>query len=176
MFFDEVVSLFTDIHILSIVLLVVGIVLLALELFVIPGFGVTGILGICCLVGALISHAYISGSLTQFFMLLFLTLVLLAILFGMFVVSVKKGWISKTPFILSGTAVSNEYFEKAEKEIQGLLGKTGVCISKINPTGIILIDGKEYEAFARGGVIEKDCQIVVSCVENSKIIVERKQK
>ena len=176
MFFDEIVSLFTDIHILSIVLLVIGIVLLALELFVIPGFGVTGILGICCLVGALITHAYISGSLTQFFMLLFLILILLAILFGIFILSAKKGWISRTPFILSGTAVSKEYFENAEKEIQELLGKTGVCLSKINPMGIILINGKEYEALARGGVIEKDCEIVVSSVENSKIIVERKQK
>lgn len=174
MFFDDFVALFTDIHIISLVLLIVGIILLALELFVIPGFGMTGVLGILSLIGSLGSHAYITGSFTQFVILLFIILVIIAILFMMLVFSAKRGWLSKTPLILGDTAVSKEYFENAEKEIQGLLGKSGVCLSKINPMGIILIDNKEYEASTRGGEIEKDCQIIVVSVDNSKIIVERK--
>lgn len=87
--------------------------------------------------------------------------------------SAKRGIISKTPLVLEGSAVPNKYFEKAEKEINGLLGKTGVCISKIDPAGIMLINGKEYEVFTRKGVIDKDCEAKVVSVEKQKIYVER---
>lgn len=173
MFIEELTSLFTDIQVLPLVLIIVGLLLLVLELFFIPGFGAFGILGLFSLVGALISHVVITGSVTQFFILFFLLLVAVTIIFSILIYSARKGIISHTPLILSGTAVSKEYFEKNAKEIKKLLGKSGVCISKIDPVGVILIDGKEYEATSRTGFIDKDSNAKVVSVDKGKIIIEK---
>lgn len=173
MFIDELTSLFTDVHILPLVLIIAGLALLILELFFIPGFGAFGILGLLSLVGALISHVVITNSVTQFFILFFILLVAVTILFSILVYSARKGLISHTPLILNGSSVSKEYFEKNEKEIKKLLGRTGVCISKIDPVGIILIDGKEYEATTRTGLIDKDDNARVISVDKGKIVIEK---
>lgn len=173
MFFDELAELFNNIHIVPLIFIIVGTILLMLEMFVIPGFGAAGIFGILSFIAALISHLFITGSFAQFIMLFFILLLILVMFFIVLISSAKKGIISKTPFILEGSSVSDQYFEKAEKEIKGLLGKTGICISKIDPVGIILINGKEYEASTRSGVIDKDCEAKVVSVEKLKIFVER---
>lgn len=173
MFINELTALFTDIHVLPLVLIIAGLLLLVLELFFIPGFGAFGILGLLSLVGALISHVIITGSVTQFFILFFILLVAVALIFSILIYSARKGLISHSPLILNGTAVSKEYFEKAEKEIKKLLGKTGVCISRIDPVGVILVDGKEYEATSRTGLIDKDCNAKVVSVDKGKVVIEK---
>ena len=60
------------------------------------------------------------------------------------------------------TTTQNEY-----------LGKTGVAISELRPSGIIEIDGERLDALSEGVFIPKGTTIKVVRVEGSKIIVRR---
>ena len=53
------------------------------------------------------------------------------------------------------------------------LGKTGISISELRPSGIIEIDGKRLDALSEGVFIPRESKVKVVRVEGSKIIVRR---
>ncbi len=53
------------------------------------------------------------------------------------------------------------------------VGKTGVAISPLRPSGSIEIDGRKLDAVSEGDFIERDEQIKVIKVEGSRIIVKK---
>ena len=69
MFWDEVVSLFTEMNVVPAILLTLGLILCIIEMFV-PGFGAFGISGIVCLVGGIVAKMLYGGTVTQMFALI----------------------------------------------------------------------------------------------------------
>ena len=92
MFWDEFVSLFTEMNLVPAILLILGIILCIIEMFI-AGFGVFGITGGVCLVGGIVAKILYGGTVTQMFILIFLILILLLIFFGIAVWSFKRGLI-----------------------------------------------------------------------------------
>jgi membrane-bound serine protease (ClpP class) len=56
--------------------------------------------------------------------------------------------------------------------LESCLGKEGVTLTNLRPSGIALIEGKRLDVVSRGEFIEKDVPIVVSSVTGNQIIVE----
>ena len=56
--------------------------------------------------------------------------------------------------------------------INELIGKKGRTITRLNPTGIIEIEGRQYEAHAEINYIEKDQSVLVCSADNFKIDVK----
>ena len=70
MFWDEVVSLFTEMNLVPAILLIIGLIFCIVEIFI-PGFGVFGITGSILLVGGVVAKMLYGGTVTQLFVLLF---------------------------------------------------------------------------------------------------------
>ncbi|MDP2115612.1 MAG: NfeD family protein, partial [Bacteroidota bacterium] len=59
-----------------------------------------------------------------------------------------------------------------DTEILHLKGKRGIAITTLRPSGKINIEGKNYDALAESGMIDKGTPIVVTRVETAQLYVE----
>jgi membrane-bound serine protease (ClpP class) len=165
----------------EIIALLVGIVLLAAEVFIIPGFGLAGIVGISLTVMALIlimlnndffnfefvplgdivkaSFATIGG-LTGGILLLF---------FGGARFSQTKAF---RKIALTDTQESSQGFT-VNSTAKDLVGKKGIAHTVLRPSGKVLIDDQVYDAFTRGDYIEKGQSVVVLESEGVTLKVKR---
>ena len=166
----------------EIILFVVGLILIGLEIFVVPGFGITGISGIFLVVSGLIlsllnnvnfdfkpihpadsSKAILTviGGLTLGFGLI----IYLSNKIG------SKGLFKK--LALETTLENKEGYVGVSLEANKLLGKTGIASTVLRPSGKVKIDEKVYDAVSVNGVfIEKGTQIVVVRYETGQVYVE----
>ena len=167
----------------EIVLFFVGLLLVGIEIFALPGFGVTGISGITLIIVALVLSLVKNDGFDFSFTppVLMLNRFFLVIIFSGvgFFASVwlgKKLLTAQTPWgrlALDTEQRAEDGYTVLDKQLQSLIGKTGESISFMRPTGKILIDNELYDAIAYSGVIEKgDCVKVVK-YENTQIFVEK---
>ena len=168
----------------EILLFIVGVILVIVEIFVIPGFGVAGISGISLmfisLVLSLINNVNFDFEGVEIATVgVAVTTVVLGV-FGGFVLSLylgRKLFTSKTGMFrnMSLTSVQNvnEGFVCVETGMFALKGKTGVSKSVLRPAGKVLIDGEVYDAVANSGFIDKDVNIIVTKVETTQLYVDK---
>ncbi|NMB42515.1 MAG: serine protease [Clostridiales bacterium] len=152
--------------VIQIGLFVLGFILIGIEMYL-PGLEGPGIAGaISLILGIFITAESIKDGVI-------ITLIVLAILIIMFVIIVKflsKGY-SNSPIVLkdelktdSGFTSSNTYDE--------LIGKKGIAVTDLRPSGTGKFDGKEYDIITEGKYINKGTNIVVYKVEGVRIIVK----
>ena len=168
----------------EILLFIVGVILVIVEIFVIPGFGVAGISGISLmfisLVLSLINNVNFDFEGVEIATVgVAVTTVVLGV-FGGFVLSLylgRKLFTSKTGMFrnMSLTSVQNvnEGFVCVETGMFALKGKTGVSKSVLRPAGKVLIEGEVYDAVANSGFIDKDVNIIVTKVETTQLYVDK---
>lgn len=154
----------------EILLFVAGLILLGLEIFVIPGFGVVGIAGILCVITGLalsmVQNEWFnmpSGSGTS------LTLafgIVLASIAGVITLSVIFGTslLNSSLFrrlVLEDEQRSGEGYQVAAGTSSTLLGKIGLSTTVLRPSGKVEIDGRPYDALSEMGMIDKDRKVKV---------------
>ncbi|MDR2448861.1 MAG: NfeD family protein [Prevotellaceae bacterium] len=151
---------------LIITLIVIGIVLLLLELLVIPGFGVTGILGIAALTGGIVL-SYTTLGTTAGHLTLFLSLAGCGV--ALWVIMRSKTWnrISLKTNIDDKIDVLPE--EKGVKT-----GDSGIALTRLAPMGKIRINTVDVEATSREGIINTGQTVEVVKIDGAKIIVKTK--
>lgn len=171
---------------LEIILLIVGIALLALEIFVIPGFGVTGISGIVLIGAALVfsMQDFIVPSMPWQWDILgqnVLTVVagLLAAIAGIGVLALAGPRVRlfdrltlKTT--IEGTAadaLSPGRASEGTTSASPLAGKRGVAKSTLRPSGKAEIDGESYSVETEGFFVEEGTPIKVLYVRGNRIVV-----
>ena len=169
---------------IEIIMFGAGLVLIALEIFIIPGFGVAGIAGIILALSSLIL-ALVSFSPLQIPSSSFhwqelreaTTMVFGAI--GAFAVAlvVLVRYLPKTPILgrlMLGASVSAEEGYAARVEHgQTLLGKEGVSRTVLRPAGKIEVDGVTYDAAAQGVFINPGEAIKIIDTSGNRIIVRK---
>lgn len=155
----------------------VGLIFLFVE-FLQPGFGIFGISGIVLLAVGIILRAVFhtpeDNVVMQMFQFLLLDVVILALCFLALFIAQKKGWLKKGIFSV-GTAVDPD-FSNGTKNYTALLGKEGVALTVLRPSGKANIDGEVYDVVSSDFLIEPGQEIVVIATEGSKIEVKIKQK
>ena len=158
----------------------IGVGLIAVEIFVIPGFGVAGILGITLTVGSLvlvmINNDNFDFSLVPFGNILSAVMAVLAGMLGsvgLFIVAGAK--ISTTRafsrFTLTDTMDRESGYTSNFKK-ESLLGKPGTAYTILRPSGKVMIDGKIYDAYTRGEFINKDQKVIVTSEEGTSLKVK----
>jgi membrane-bound serine protease (ClpP class) len=167
----------------EILIFVIGIILIALEIFVVPGFGVTGVSGITLafsgLVLSLIKNVNFSfdGVDATDFMIALSTVMIgsiggigLAIYLSQKIFTTEKGQFSHLS--LKEVMSLEDGYLGVDTEILQLKGKKGIAITTLRPSGKISIEGKTYDALAESGMIDKGTAIVVIRVETAQLYVE----
>lgn len=148
---------------LVILLLVVGLALLAIEIFVIPGFGVIGILGIGCVVSG--------GGLA--WVRLGARYGLLAALAGILVAAAMFWLFPRTS--MGRKLVLNEAqrgMRAADPGLSKLVGKEGLAFTPLRPSGMARIEERTVDVVTDGVYIEAGKRIRVVEVAGARVQVE----
>lgn len=163
----------------EIAVLFLGIIFIALEVFVIPGFGLAGIAGITFTVVSLIfimidndffNFDYVpSGDLAT------ASTVVFAGMFGAMILIFSLGYRFTNSKIFQRFALTTEQ-RKADGYTSSfytsdLMGKEGVAFSVLRPSGRVEIDGDIYDAYTRGEYVEKGEKITVISQEGTSLRV-----
>lgn len=161
----------------------IGLILIALEIFVIPGFGVAGIAGIVCVVGSLIfmmlgndifDFEYVpAGEITKAATAVgagvFGSMLLLIILGYRFTESKMFQRVA-----LVATQKKDEgYIATFYKE--DMVGKEGMAVTILRPSGRVEIDDEIYDAYTRGEYVEQGTKVLVVSQQGTSLQVRIKK-
>ena len=151
----------------SLILFITGLILLVIEGMV-PGFGLPGISGIILVViGVILAMNSLQSALMSLSVAIIVTTVITVFL-------IKYG--HKSPYlekiILSSQLKTEKGYTSARSKVD-YLGKEGISVSELRPTGIVEINGERMDALSEGDYIDKSSKIEVVKVEGSKIFVRR---
>jgi membrane-bound serine protease (ClpP class) len=153
-----------------------GIVLLVLELFVIPGFGIAGVLGILALAAALVLSMLGAGDTSQFIMAT-AARVVFALLFALLASLVLLRYLPRLPFgrqfILQTGLDAAQGYASAPESDRRWLGKRGRASSPLHPAGIVEIEGERVDVVSDGELIDAGELIEVIRVDGNRIVVRR---
>jgi len=163
--------------ILEVAVFIVGIVLLLLEIFVIPGFGVAGVTGIVLVIAGLFLSLIGSydnltwETLTQpLYTLAGAFIGLAVVLYLMFRYLPDTGAFRK--FVLSDTQPSAKGFVSSP-DYSDLVGSVGSAVTTLRPAGLAEVNGERYDVVTDGEYIAAGVAIEVTHVEGRKVVVRR---
>ncbi|MCW5644175.1 MAG: hypothetical protein KIT63_18900 [Rhodoferax sp.] len=158
----------------EVLLAAAGLVLLALEIFVIPGFGIAGALGILGILAGLVLAMVGQGNTTELVMLVaarvmfsLLAALLASLLFLRFMTHSRFG---RRLILDTGLGAAQGYASAPETD-QRLLGRHGVTATPLHPAGIALIDGTRVDVVSNGSLIEAGQPVVVDKVDGNRVVV-----
>jgi membrane-bound serine protease (ClpP class) len=153
----------------EIIIFFVGIVLLALEIFVIPGFGIAGISGIVLMVGSLVlvmlnndvfDFTFVNGGEIVAAVLTAMAGLMASILLMFFGgVRLTQTKVFQRISLVDTQQRSEGYTSNFNQ--QSYLGMKGEAYTVLRPSGKILINDELKDAFTRGDYIEKGKKVVV---------------
>ena len=158
-----------------------GIILLALEVFVIPGFGVAGVSGLICIIGSLILVMLNNENFDFSFVkvrdiFLAVTVALVGLLGGFMVMFMGGVRLTQTRFFkkiaLVDTQQSSEGYTANVSETS-MINKKGIAYTVLRPSGKIMIENELYDAYTRGSFINKDEEVIVIGEEGTSLKVKK---
>jgi membrane-bound serine protease (ClpP class) len=168
----------------EILIFIIGIALIAVEIFAIPGFGIAGISGIIlALTGLTLSllenTAFDFSPIDTTAFVTALLTVFLGI-FGGFFISI---WLSQKiltttsgPFsklALKTTQPLDQGYVSIDSSMKNLVGKTGKAFTVLRPSGRVELEGKIYDARASEGFIEKDEIVKITAFWSGQLVVRQ---
>lgn len=152
-------------------LFVIGIVFLAVEIFIIPGFGVSGILGIA----ALITGIFLAtDSLLEGVLFTVGTLIVLGVIIYLSFRSprTRRLW---QKFSLTTRQTSKAGYVAPKPQYEAYLGRVGTSLTQLRPAGTADFDGVHLDVVTEGGFIGPRTGIRVIAVEGTRIIVREEK-
>jgi membrane-bound serine protease (ClpP class) len=174
---EQFVLLFQEMGIVPAICLLVGLILLIIEIFQ-PGFGVFGGLGCLLTIIGIVIRVADSGTANPFALLFIMLLLISLVVVAAFLImirSARSGWLKRTPLFEEGTAVNRD-FSDGTKNYSYLIGKKGITITNLRPSGYASIEGETYDVTAEGFFIEKDVLVKVIGTEGVKVIVKKDEE
>lgn len=165
--------------VIEIVIFILGVILLLVEIFVIPGFGIIGVVGIILMVTGLflglisdfkmIDYSILSVAITQ------LAAVFVATATFVFLLSKMLPKSSIWNKLILQENISSRSGYAAKPAFEHLVGAEGIALTTLRPAGTAMINGKRIDVVTEGDYINHDSEIVVKAVEGSKVVVGKKE-
>ena len=180
----------------AILLLVVGIVLLALEMFVLPGTLVFGFAGVLCILGAMVwSFADVwpvapqpgelpvdwklnTDSLENGVINLALSLLIAGV--GLWAVwrYLPNSWLLRRIVVDGASADPNPVISGGGRFVEGDslpdIGAEGYVVTDLMPTGLVEIAGDRFEATTSVGNVRKGDKVIVVGYKSYSLLVDKK--
>ena len=153
---------------MTIVTFVMGVSLLALEIFI-PSFGIIGIIGTILTVYSVMDSYENSQTGIAVLVLSALAIILTVTIY------VKLGFSNNLfdSFVLKNENSAQRGFN-SKKDYSELIGKTGKSKTILRPTGRVEIDGISYDAKSDSDFIAKEKDVEVTGIRDGHIIVKEK--
>lgn len=163
-----------------VITLVIGVVLIALELFVIPGFGICGIAGIIAVVvalGAAITPVVGSDDNVT---LAIISRPLITVGIGLVAAVALVAWLTsrhgpkffrRHSELLLTQDIKNGYIG-VDMGPAKLVGHKATAMTDMRPAGKILFEGEVYDAVSTGSFIDAGSHLKILRYENAQLYVE----
>lgn len=166
----------------EIVIFFIGIVLLAIELFVVPGFGFFGISGIILIVFsmalAMVGNDGLNFTLPDVTAIInALIIVVISSIIGL----VSSYYLSKKIFdtnsrfnlSLASTQERSKGFGIDIETYKNVIGETAIAHTNLRPSGKVRIENHYFDAVSVMGFIEKDSEVKILGYENAQLMVKK---
>ena len=160
----------------ELLLVSLGVLLLAIEVFVIPGFTVAGLTGIVAFVAGL-GMTLVGAGATTNAILAALGRVAVSILLAIAGAFALLRLLPRLPFgrrlVLETDMPTNLGYGSAPESDRRWLGRRGTALSPLRPAGIAEIDGTRLDVVSDGDFIEAGALVLVTRVDGNRIVVRR---
>lgn len=164
----------------EVLVFVAGVILVVLEIFAIPGFGVAGISGIILMVSGL-ALSMVGNVVFDFSNISFIELFrsFAFVIFFFFLSIILSIWLGQkllitTPFrslSLQADQKKAEGYVSVSPGAKELVGKTGEAHSILRPSGKVMIEGEVYDAVAESSWIKMGAKVKVIRQETTQLYV-----
>ncbi len=162
---------------IEIIIFILGLVLLIVEIFVIPGFGIFGAIGIVMMVAGLFLGLISDFPLVDWDMLSTAIIQLAgAFILSMFVIFVLLKLLPKSEAfnkLVLRKNIDEQSGYTSDTKLKDLLGKQGKALTDLRPSGTAVIDKKRIDVVTAGEYLNKGTKVIVVQEEGSKIVVEK---
>jgi len=171
-----------EMFVLALLLFILGLVLIAMEIFVLPGFGAPGIFGVLCMLAGLglVTFDKVPATPTEWGLLGVKVSQYMFGMIGSFVLAfLIAKFLPKVPYanrlLLSPpserTSGSRMVLPGAE-EAATLLGAIGTTNTPLRPAGVVRFGDKFVDVVSDGGFIPAGTRVQVAVVEGTRIVVK----
>jgi membrane-bound serine protease (ClpP class) len=169
-------------------LFILGLILIAVELFVIPGFGVAGIAGVILtlagLVLSMVDNIVFDYQFQWQEALKAIVQSFLIVSVSIFIGLVLSLYLSKkaltssrfSRLVLDSTQQKDEGYIGVDSEQKKLVGKTGTAHTVLRPSGKVVVEGEIYDARSEVGFIDKGQKVRVIQYGTSQLVVLREEE
>lgn len=151
----------------TVLIFLVGLVLLSVEVLVLPGFGIAGIMGVAALV---ISIVMAAPSMEQAIISLVLALggTILLLLLSIKLMPTRRVW---QRLVLGDKQQKESGYVAPELNLEKFLNAEGVTKTILRPSGTVEIEGNKVDVVAEGSFIPANTPVKVVKVEGTRVIV-----
>lgn len=163
----------------EIIVFFIGVLLLIVEIFVLPGFGIPGAVGLIFIIfgllASMIGNVGFNFPEIQFMSGPIWTMAITLMLGIALIISVAR-WMPQSKafnrLVLASTTGTSFGYTSAST-IEDLIGMEGVAISTLRPAGTALIDSRRVDVVSDGDFIEKGEKIKVVSSVGSRVVVTK---
>ena len=167
---------------LELLLIITGFVLICLEVFVIPGFGVAGIAGFICIIAGIVlsfqdfvipdpklpwqQGIFIHNSFK------ILATIVISFILSYYILKYLIPKISKTdrgPYLM--TNLDKSFADSLETK-NAELGSRGIAMTSLRPSGKMKIEDEIFDVVTEGEFIEKGSEIYIPKIKGNWIVVK----
>jgi len=167
----------------EIIMFVVGVIIVIAEVFIVPTFGVLGIIGIVMIISGLalamvenVSFEYNSSyiifhsvkSFAIVTMSLFISIILSISMSNKMLKSKTFNWM-----VLNSGLKKDDGFVSGQISNNELVGRIGVVVGMLRPSGKVEIDDEMYDATCEVGFIERGEKVKVVRYESGQLYVKK---
>ncbi|TVQ08769.1 MAG: nodulation protein NfeD [Balneolaceae bacterium] len=163
----------------EIVLFFIGVVLIIIEIFFIPGFGVAGGLGISLVIfslgASLIGNVGLRFPPMEHISMAVWTLTITLVIGILLLMSLARYLPQNQMFsrlVLMESTDRNTGYTSA-KSLDDLLGMEGVTITPLRPSGMILVDDRRVDVISDGEFVENGARVRVVDTGSSRVVVKK---
>jgi len=152
----------------EVIVFVLGVVLLLIEIFAIPGFGVTGVLGLLMIIGGLtfamvesIGDNPLEVNLMPLAKAFFTVIIAVFLSLGLSIYLSQKLLTTTTFGHLALDAIQNkdQGYTSADKTYSSMIGKTGTAYTMLRHSGKVMIEDEIYDDTALSRFIDRDSPV-----------------
>ncbi len=166
----------------EILVFVAGIILLVVEIFILPGFGVAGILGISFIVGSLtlslIANDFFNFSMAGADNLLYALLRISSIMIVAVTASIfvgnrfLKSRMSRR-IVLTDTLEDAKSFNDSVVTLNSYIGETGIAMTDLRPAGSVEINSIRHDSISDGDFISRNDKVKVIEIRGNYLVVRK---
>ncbi len=153
----------------AVALVIVGVILLAVEVFIVPGFGIVGISGIAAIV---VSFFMSFRSYTIALHVIFWSMLATGVgIYFMFKYLPKTTFFNR--LVLATSEIKKDGYHASPDIYSNLENKQGKAITTLRPAGKAKIDGRMMDVMTEGDFINKGDKVKVVKIEGNRIVVKK---